>query len=236
MLQRIAAVAAPLNICEVFPTLALLLFTIAAWRRQIKRAVLTLAVGVLCWSMLNTFYIKGQAKNTERRQLNLQGDSLTDEQFAEVIMLIGWTLICMVLAPILLICCCAGMILVLIKGTAVLSGLATAVAFFIVIFMSRNLLEDSTRKVGGVVTVKSQPFFIPRTDTSIQSLDQVVALCGGCVTLLFSLIEAFQARRKSRAAENNQQANSVQAAGGCNGLGWEEEVSVQVLLHRRRSV
>jgi len=85
-----------------------------------------------------------------------------------------------------------------LKGTAVLSGLSAVVALAIAILVSSGMLDGSTPRSGdggGGIMVKPQPLFIPRTYISLRSLDQIVALCGGCITLLFSLLEAYRARR-----------------------------------------
>jgi hypothetical protein len=183
MLQHAAAIEAPLNICETFSMLALLLFAIAAWRLQVKRAVLILMVGVLSWNMVNSVFIESQAKNTERRPLSLDEGSINHE----AMIAFGWIILCMVLLPIILLIALTGTCIILwLKPTAVISALSAPVACLAAFLVTSGLLADE----GPIFA--SRPFFIPRTGVSMQSLDQIVALCGGGVTLLFSLLEAFK--------------------------------------------
>lgn len=128
------------------------------------------------------------------------------EKLTHAILIVGWVILAMIfLVSALAACLIVG--LVWWKGTAVLSGLSTLVALSIFIGMGSGLFEDATKDIGGGVIIKSQPFFIPRTDVDVTSLDQVVALCGGFITLLFSIYEAFRARRHSRVAPDDQRRN-----------------------------
>ena len=49
LLPRVAAIEAPLNICETFSTLALSLFVLAEFKLHIRRCVVVGAVGLLCF-------------------------------------------------------------------------------------------------------------------------------------------------------------------------------------------
>jgi hypothetical protein len=220
MRQQAAAIGAPFNICEAFPSFALLLFTIAAWQRHFKRGAIVFAVGVLSWVMVNVFFLGSQAKNTERREINIQHGSLDAEGLSFAI---SWVVFLLVLVPTILIGCCIGTVLVWMKATAVLSSLATAIGFIVAISASSDLLTGTGHKKTDGIRMETRPFFFPRTNVSIQSLDQVVALCAGCITLLFSVYEAFRTSRNTIPAQEIQEARAAQSRNE-NGI------------HRRRSI
>jgi hypothetical protein len=224
MLQQAAAIEAPLNICETFSMLALLLFAIAAWRLQVKRAVLILIVGVLSWNMVNSVFFESQAKNTERRPLSLDEGSISHE----AVIAFGWIILCMTLLPIILLIALTGTCIILwLKPTAVISALSTPVAVLVAFLVTSGLLADE----GPIFT--SRPFFIPRTGVNMQSLDQIVAMCGGGITLLFSLLEAFKEDYDSRTnQEENLEGDSVQLVGLRHGTSSGQHVLVQ----RRSSI
>ncbi|PMD59014.1 uncharacterized protein K444DRAFT_421198 [Hyaloscypha bicolor E] len=77
------------------------------------------------------------------------------------------------------------------KSTAFITGLSTPIAFGVAILMSTGVLTDEG------FTLKYQPFFIPKTNTSTRSLDQLVALAGGGITFLFSVFDAVTETRRS---------------------------------------
>jgi hypothetical protein len=67
----------------------------------------------------------------------------------------------------------------------------------------------------------------------MQSLDQIVALCGGGVTLLFSLLEAFKEDCDSRTnQEENREEDSVQLVDLRHGTSSGQHV----LAQRRSSI
>jgi hypothetical protein len=72
MVQRAAAIAAPLNICQTFSIFALLLFAISAWRLQVKRAALVFVAGVLSWATVNAVFVAHQASQTQHAVLGNQ--------------------------------------------------------------------------------------------------------------------------------------------------------------------
>ena len=176
-------------------------------------------VGVLSWNMGDSVFFKSEAKNTERLPLSSDEGSINDG----AIIVFGWIILCMVLLPIILLIALTGTCIILwLKPTAVISALSAPVAFLIVILMAS----------GGGIIFPSRPF-IPRTDVSMQSLDQIVALCGGGVTFLFSLLEAFVQESNPRTIqEENQEGNSVQVADLHQGT----SLGQHILAQRRNSV
>jgi hypothetical protein len=234
MVQRAAAIAAPLNICQTFSMFALALFAISAWRLQVKRAALIFVAGVFSWATVNAVFLASQASPPQHTVLGNQDSYPTvisvvhrtdahqqrnlemthSDKFALGIGLgAGIFGLLMFTLPVLLLVrrkvgtdsslatnqetdSSQQRIILSVpvfsrsikrawmKSTAFISGLSTPIAFGVAILMSTGVLTDEG------FTLKYQPFFIPKTNTSMRSLDQLVALAGGGITFLFSVFDA----------------------------------------------
>ena len=220
MVQRAAAIAAPLNVCQTFSMFALALFAISAWRLQVKRAALIFVAGVFSWATVNAVFLASQASPPQHTVLGNQEHTVLGNQdsYPTVISVVHRNLemrssdkfalgislgICILglllsaLPVLLLVRRKVGTVFgrgikkAWMKSTAFISGLSTPIAFGVAILMSTSVLTDEG------FTLKYQPFFIPKTNTSTRSLDQLVALAGGGITFLFNVFDAVTETRRS---------------------------------------
>lgn len=172
--------------------------------------------------MINVFFfavhlssvVEHHSKKSGRGEINIQHGGSLDED--GLILLFSWVAFFLMLIPNALILICSigtALVLARTKSTAVLDGLATVLGFAVVIYATIAIDVLPARRgshTGDDIKVPSRPFFFPRTDVSIQDLDQVVALCAGCVTLFFSLYEVFKASRDSVDISEHDTQHEVQ--------------------------
>jgi hypothetical protein len=98
LLPRIAAIEAPLNICETFSTLGLLLFTLAEFKLHIKRCIIVGAVGLLCFSAETSLFIMSPTSSIRRS--NFSRPFILNEQAAMIPLIITTTALSLLSIPV----------------------------------------------------------------------------------------------------------------------------------------
>lgn len=232
LLKHVASIEASLNVCETFATIALILFLISAYNRNLKRAAFIAIVGLFCFAGEVALSFQGSTVRPSKSQLsrpfilNFPG---------AIIVIIA------VLCHIALLYLFWFLILALFTwdqrsefnfeyegGPLVRIHMTPDNLFWIanisvlpVSFFSGSFVWFASAGIfGESALMAAQPYiwrqlraFLPKTNTSVQELDQVVALVAGCMTFLFSIYDTFRAileRSHDRSREREQQIEEIE--------------------------
>ena len=202
--RMVAAIEGPLTVCEDFIAWAAILYFVAARKGQVKRMSLVVAVCLLCLSTEVSLL---------RHWVPWESSLLVRPFFFHLI-------------PVLVVLLCWYLLTVFVYLVEVVSGLlfhltntnqpeiesgktlkwrmfwpgrfSSWMSGFSVIFASVGVFLIKYASEYPFYGMRSSNRFVPRSDVGTFDLDQVVAAIGGVVTLLFSLLEAFKERKKSK--------------------------------------
>jgi hypothetical protein len=201
--RAVAAIEAPLTVCEDFITWAAVLYLLAARKGQLRRMFLVLIACSLCLSVELFLWSHWVPFISSR---------LVRPFFFHLIPFFG-VLVCWNLLTVFvyLVEVLSSMLLVLTKTSQpeIESGRTLNWRIFWPGRFS-SWMSGCSALVAGIGTFWIKyfwiyPFFgfnsirlVPRSSVSVSDLDQVVTVMGGVVALLLSLVDAFEGRKKAK--------------------------------------
>ena len=247
-----ASIEASLNVCETFATIALILFLISAYSRNFKRAAIVAKVGLFSFAGEATLSFHGPTVRPSESQLsrpfilNFPGAIIfIIAVLCHIVLLyLFWFLILAFFAwdrrsnyiwehewrPLLRIHMTPDK-LFWVANVSVLP-----VSFFsgsFVWFLSGGIFGETALMVAQPYIWRQLRAFLPTTSTSVQDLDQVVALVAGCTTFLFSIYDAFRAilqrlHDRNRGQEQQIEEIELELMQPASGTGFLERM---ILVH-----
>ncbi|KAF3045343.1 hypothetical protein E8E11_006800 [Didymella keratinophila] len=197
--QLAAAIEAPLNVCETFSAVTLVLIGVSVGRRHTKRACSVIVIGILCFTtefilMIGSFSTEPSALTFARPFFfNIAGAVV-------VITVIGVILLVVYLATLLLPTAPSDDAEQQKIHDAQTGQRARALQGFTFLGATIAIVLTVVNGIGTVLTTANQSldlhlgekllFFLPKAPISLRDLDQAVQLAGGVITLCFSIYGA----------------------------------------------
>jgi hypothetical protein len=213
-IQFVAAIEAPLNVCETFTVVALAFSILAAFRKHRKQSLCVLAVGLLCFSIESIIFLYAPETGVELSNFSRPYLFNFAEMMICAFVFLGVSMLFLAVAVALRRAqrwpletllepsetrqeARLPLVAAVLRILDLLLWLLPF-AFIIFIFPLETLGAIGVFGIPALMVsldwFSRISFFIPRTNNSILELDQAVALAMGIFSLLFSLRDAYESR------------------------------------------